>query len=60
MKCFQKQEAGPSKKELRKMKRAEEQARSESAIVEANELYGDYPICQSAEVTDKKWTPYSF
>lgn len=56
MQCFQEQEAGPSKKELRKMKRAEEQSRSESAIVEANDLYGDYPICQSAEVTDKKWT----
>ena len=42
------------------MKRAEEQARSESAIVEANEFYGDLPICQSAEVTDKKWTLYSF
>lgn len=38
------------------MKRAEEQSRSESAIVPANEQYGDYPICQSSERTDRKWT----
>ena len=38
------------------MKRAEEQNRSESAIVPANEQYGDLPLIQSAETTDKKWT----
>lgn len=40
------------------MKRAEEQSRSENAVVAANDQFGDYPICQSAEVTDRKWTPY--
>ena len=34
------------------MKRAEEQNRSESAIVPANEQYGDLPIILSAENTD--------
>lgn len=38
------------------MKRAEEQNRSETAIVPANEQYGDLPLIQSAETTDKKWT----
>ena len=51
------QDAGPSKKDLRKLKRAEEQSRSESAIVPANDLFGDYPLCQSVERTERKWTP---
>ena len=42
------------------MKRAEEQNRSETAIVPANEQYGDLPLVQSAETTDKKWTEYVF
>lgn len=40
------------------MKRAEEQKAADSGIVPANDQYGDYPICQSAEVTDRKWTSY--
>ena len=42
------------------MKRAEEQGRSDNAVVAANEQYGDYPVCQSAEKTDKKWTAYFY
>ena len=39
------------------MKRAEEQKAADPGIVPANDQYGDCPICQSAEVTDRKWTP---
>lgn len=42
------------------MKRAEEQNRSESAIVPANEQFGDLPLIQSKEATDKKWTKSVF
>ena len=38
------------------MKRAEELNRSETAIVPANDQYGDLPLCQSAEHTGRKWT----
>ena len=40
------------------MKRAEEQNRSESAIVPANDQFGDLHLIQSAETTDKKWTKF--
>lgn len=40
------------------MKRAEEQNRSETAIVAANDQFGDLPLIQSAETTDKVWTPW--
>ncbi|KAK8809560.1 hypothetical protein WA158_000503 [Blastocystis sp. Blastoise] len=56
-----KKEEGPSKKELRKLKRAEtvNDQKSEVTIVPAGEQFGDLPLIQSATKTDRVWTTLS-